>query len=195
MRLRLSRLTLGEWLLGIASVALIVDVFALPWFHVVGGWWAYPPLSSVSYAPNLAGGKDFYGSTAVTPRGHGPVVLLPQANGWQSLDVLAPFILVVAALGVLVWWLTATQRSPALPASLTPILLGLSLILIVWLLVRVFLDVPGLGLLPGTHVGRESGAYVAVGLALALFAGTYRSLRREGVAEVDAVTYIETLRV
>jgi hypothetical protein len=155
MRFRLSRLTLGEWFLGLASAGLIVDVFALTWFHVGGG---------------------------------------PQADGWQSLDVLAPFTLAVAALGVIVWWLTATRRAPGLPASLTAVLLGLSLILIVWLLVRVFLDVPGLG--PGgIHVGRDAGSYVAVGLALVLFAGSYLSLRREGVAEVDAVTYVETLRV
>ncbi len=147
-------MTLGEWLLGIASAALIVDVFALPWFQANG----------------------------------------VHANGWQSLSVLPPFILVVAALGVLVWWLTATQRAPALPASLTAVLLGLSLVLLVWLMIRVFLDVPGIGP-PGAHVGRQSGAYVAVGLVLALFAGAYRSLRREGVAEIDAVMFVETLRV
>lgn len=178
MRFRISRLTSGEWLLGIASAALIVDLFAVPWFHVVGGWWSYPPLSSIQYSPHLHG--------AVIPNG--------QATGWQSLSVLAPFALVVAVLGVLVWWLAATQRAPALPASLTAILLGLSLILILWLLVRVFLDVPGLGL-PGEHVGRDAGSYVAVGLALALLIGAYRSLRREGVAEGDAVMFVETLRV
>ena len=154
MRFRPSRLTSGEWLLGIASAALIADVFALPWFRYAGG----------------------------------------HADGWQSLSALSPFTLIVAALGVTVWWLSATQRAPALPASLTPILLALSLALIVWLLVRVFLDVPGVGP-AGASVSRDAGAYVAVGLALSLFAGAYRSLRREGVADADAVTFIETLRV
>ncbi len=74
MRFRLSRLTLGEWLVGLASLALIVDVFALPWFHMTGGWWAYPPLSSVQYSPSPH-----------VPLGPGPVILhLPQANGWKS---------------------------------------------------------------------------------------------------------------
>ncbi len=189
MRFRLSRLTLGEWLLGIAAAALIVDVFALSWFKIgVGRWWSYPPLSSIQYSPHVHG--------AAIPHGPGPVLLrVPlSANGWQSLSVLAPFTLVVAALGLIVWWLTATQRSPALPASLTALLLGLSLLLIVWLLVRVFLDVPGLGL-PGAHVGRAAGAYVSVGLAIALFLGAYRSLRREGVAEIDAAVVVETRRV
>ncbi len=96
---------------------------------------------------------------------------------------------------MIVWLTTATRRAPGLPASLTPVLLGLSLILLVWLLVRVFLDLPGLGGPAGIHVRREAGSYVAVGLALVLLAGAYRSLRREGVAEVDAVADIETLRV
>lgn len=185
MRFRLSRLTLGEWLLGLASVALVVDVFALTWFRVDGGWFSFPPRSPLGHSPR-----------GHSPLGHGPAILhLPQANGWQSLDVLAPVTLVVAALGLIVWWLTATQRAPALPASLTAVLLGLSLILIVWLLVRVFVDVPGIGAPPGVHVARAAGSYTAVGLALGLFAGAYLSLRREGVAGADAVSRIETLRV
>jgi hypothetical protein len=116
------------------------------------------------------------------------------ANGWQSLDVLGPFTLVVSVLGVLVWWLAATRRAPALPASLAVIELGLSLVLLVWLLVRVFLDVPGIGP-AGAAVGPQAGAYIALALALALMAGAYRSLRREGVADADAVMFVETLRV
>lgn len=188
MRFRISRLTSGEWLLGIASAALIVDLFAVPWFHIIGGWWSYPPLSVVHYYPHL--------HSRVIPHSPGPVILHvgTQANGWQSFSVLSPFALIVAALGALIWWLAATQRAPALPASLAAIELGLSLLLVVWLLVRVFLDVPGIGP-DGAAVGRQAGAYIAVVLALAMMAGAYRSLRREGVADADAVMFVETLRV
>src|SRR5215475_2974382 len=66
-------------------------------------------------------------------------------NGWQSLTVLGPLTAVVAALGIAVWVLQATQSAPALPVALVVVELTLGLILVIGLIVRVAIGSPKLG--------------------------------------------------
>lgn len=167
---RAARLGLGEWLIGIGSVALLLDLFALPWF---------------SYRPQY----------------HATAVMLGQqvsANGWQTFEAVGPLALVVCAIGIAIWCLAATRRSPALPVVVTTLLAPVSLALVVLMAIKVLLDQPGVHLVQagGANVLQERpAAYIALALSVAIFAGIYVSLRREGVAPADSPPVIETLSV
>ncbi len=157
MRPRLSRVRASEWGIGIESAALLVILFGAPWFRgALGpGWYSYP------------------------------VLRLPTHTGWQSLQILGPLTLVVGVLGIGVWWLQATRRSPALPVVATAIETLLALALSVGLMIRVLIDHPA-GI-----VGVRYGAYAGLVLALCVFTGCYRSLRVDGISLQDAPQQIE----
>lgn len=170
MTFKSTRLGLGERVLGVGCVLLLVDLFAVPWF-------AY---------------KAQYRAVAV---------MLGQsvsANGWQTFEVIGPFALFVCLVGLAIWLLTATRRSPAVPVVLTTLLLPVSFALAVLVAVRVLLDRPTVHLAQagGANVIEpRPGAYIGLALTLVIFAGLYLSLRREGAAYEDPSATIETLRV
>jgi hypothetical protein len=163
-------LTLAEWILGIGSVALLVDLFALAWF-------AYKPRYHVTA---LMLGQRV------------------SANGWQTFEVVGPLTLLVCVAGIAICWLVATRRSPALPVVVTTLLVPVSLALTVLLAIRVILDQPSVLLLQagGANVlEARPGAYAGLVLSAAVAAGVYLSLRREGVAPEDSPAVIQTLSV
>jgi hypothetical protein len=167
---RPERLRVPEWLIAIGAIALLVDLFAVSWF-------------------------------AYTPPFHAVAVMLGQqvsANGWQSFDVIGPLALVVGVVGIAIGWLQATRRSPALPVVVTTLLLPVAFALVVALLIRVLLDPPSVHLVQagGANViEARPGAYIGLLLSLVILAGTYASLRRDGIREADAPAEIETMRV
>lgn len=172
---RLDRLGLGDWIDGAASLALLVVLFAVPWY----GYRA-------SFAPILA-------------HGSGPMTAafgMYRATGWETFGVLGPLAVVVAALGVAIWLSSVTRRSPVVPVALTVLQAPLAGVLAIALAVRVLIDSPQV-LLAGPRGGNAlqalPGAYVGLVLAVAILAGSYLSLRRDGVATGDAPTEIETL--
>ncbi|HEX3801337.1 MAG TPA: hypothetical protein VHV75_00710 [Solirubrobacteraceae bacterium] len=170
MSFRAARLGLGEWLIGIGSLALLIDLFAVAWF---------------SYKPQ-------YHATAVM------LGQRVSANGWQTFDVVGPLTLVVCVAGIAIGLLAATRRSPALPVAITTLLAPVSLALIVVLAIRVLLDQPSVHLLQagrGNVIEARPGAYVALALSIGIFAGIYLSLRRESVAAEDSPAVIETLSI
>jgi hypothetical protein len=165
-----TRLGGGEWLLGIGSVALLSDLFAVAWF-------AYKPQ---------------YHVTAVML---GQSV---SATGWQTFEVVGPLALLVCVVGIAIWWLTATRLSPALPVAVTTLLLPVSLVLVVALAIRVLLDQPSVHLLQAggaNALEARPGAYAGLGLSMVVAVGAYLVLRREGVAPQDSPAMFETLRV
>jgi hypothetical protein len=170
MSFKSTRLGLGERLLGVGCVLLLVDLFAVPWF-------------------------------AYKPQYHATAVMLGQsvsANGWQTFEVIGPLALLVCLVGLMIWLLTATRRSPAMPVVLTTLLLPVSFVLAVLVAIRVLLDRPTVHLAQagGANVIEpRAGAYVGLALTLVIFAGLYLSLRRDGVPYDDAPATIETLRV
>jgi hypothetical protein len=109
-------------------------------------------------------------------------------TGWQALSVLGPLTAVVCAVGVVIWWLQATRRSPALPTILVTLLLPVALIAFLLLLYRVLIDTPG-------DTSARAGGYVGLLLSLGLAAGVYVSLRREGVADADSAPVAEAISV
>jgi hypothetical protein len=167
MRFRASRLGPGDWLIGPASVALLVVLFAFPWFGV---------------AANFA-------------KVEGAMGAIVNANGWNTFTVIGPLTVIVAALGMLTWLLQALRSTPAPGILGTIVLAPFSLLLFVWLVCRVLIFPPQRDLGIGSHgndiVGKPA-AYVAVVLSLIVVIGVWMSLRREGVDPADAPRQIET---
>jgi hypothetical protein len=165
---RATRLGTADWVIGVGAVALLIDLFAVPWF-------AYRP--------------EYQAIAIVLAR-------RVNANGWQAFDFAGPFTLVVAVAGIVVFWLQGTRRSPALPVVATTLLAPLSLALVVVLGVRVLIDQPSVPLSGGgSALEARPGGYFAVALSVAIFVGLYLSLRREGIADEDAPTQVEVLSV
>jgi hypothetical protein len=84
---RLSRLRAGEWLIGVASLALLVILFVVPWFGL--------PATYAHAAASLGAASSF--------------------SGWESLTVIRWLILVLGLGGLLCWYLQARCLAPALP--------------------------------------------------------------------------------
>jgi hypothetical protein len=103
-----------------------------------------------------------------------------RASGWQSLTVLGPLTAVVAGLGVVLWWLQAISRAPALPVSLMVVELAVGLVLAIALIIRIAIDPPA------------AGGYFGLALAILVCAAAYLSLRVDGIAEADAPRSVET---
>jgi hypothetical protein len=170
MTVRLTRLGLSDWLLGIASLLLLVDLFGGTWFE---------------YRPAYRAVATMLGQST-------------SANGWQAFQVIGPLTLVVCVVGVAICFLTVMRRSPALPVVMTTLVAPVSLVVAILVTIRVLLDPPSVHLAQagGANVIETgAGAYIGLALSVALFAGLYLSLRRDGVAPEDAPASIETLRV
>ncbi len=165
--IRLTRLGVGEWILGFGSVLLLADLFGLSWFRARAGLHA----------------------TALITGGY------VRADGWQSLGATGPLALIVCLAGIAVWWLAATRRSPAMPVAITILLTPVALILAALTAIRVFLAQPTVRLLRAAGasgaVQLRPGAYLGVALSLAVFAGAYLALRRDNVAPEDAPAEVE----
>jgi len=166
VNVRLSRLQVTDWLLGVSAVALIVVLFAAPWYEV-----------KPQFRDSLL---------AVGER--------VSASGWQTFTWVGPLCLIVGLAGIAYAWLQATRRSPALPVVVVTLLTPPALLLVLALLVRVFIAVPTLSLSSGANALQPaSGAYVGFGLSLLIAVCAWLSLRREGVAREDAPSVIETV--
>ncbi len=168
MTFRSTRLTAADWTIGVAAIALLIDLLAVPWF-------AYK--------------AEYQGIAVVLAR-------RVSINGWQAFTFAGPLTLLVSAVGIVAFWLQGTRRSPALPVVVTTLLAPVSLALVVILAVRVLLDQPSVPLTGGGNaLEARPGAYFALVLGTALFVGLFMSLRRDGVADEDAPPAIELLRV
>ena len=114
MSFRTSRLRGGEWILGATSVALLVCLFALPWYGLTS---VYAPTASTLGART-------------------------NSTGWQSLEVIRFLVVLVTVTGILAWWWQATRPAPALPVCATALTMIGSAVLVVALVVRVFIALP-----------------------------------------------------
>lgn len=170
MEFRTSRLTAAEWLIGVGSVLLLIDLFGVSWF---------------GYGARYRALATMLGQSA-------------SANGWDTFTVLGPLTLLVGLAGMAIAWLTAARRSPALPVVMTTLLLPVSFVQAVLVAVRVLVDGPSVHLVQagGANViDARAGAYVGLGLSIVVFVGVYLSLRRDTVAAEDSPARIETLGV
>ncbi len=120
MTVRLTRLGLGDWLVGIASLLLLIDLFGATWFE---------------YRPAYQAVVTLLGQRT-------------SANGWQAFEVIGPLVVVVCVLGVAICFLTATRRSPAVPVVMATLLAPVSFVLAILVAIRVLLDQPSVHLAP-----------------------------------------------
>jgi hypothetical protein len=150
----LRRLRAGEWLAATSGVALLVSLF-LPWYQ--------PILCVMPYAEALRnGGCD-------------------SLSGWESLTALDVLLAFVAASGVLLAIVTATQSVPAVPVALSALIALVGLVGVILVLIRV-LD------LPDWAVEREWALWLGVAATVGIVAGAVLSMREEirpGAPRVD----------
>lgn len=166
MTLRPARLSVADWLAAGGSVALLVVLFALPWYQV---------------KPQFRDSLLELGARV-------------SANGWQTFTWVGPLCLLVGVLGLLYVFFQATRRAPALPMVTATVMMPLSLLLVLSLLVRVFIAIPVLKLADGGNaVEATTGAYAGFALSVLVAGAMWRSFRREGVYPGDAIVVIERL--
>jgi hypothetical protein len=131
--------------------------------------------SAVLLAIFLVGGK-WYGGGSGTGG---------SLTGWQALTDLRWLMLVtiVAAAGLVV--AQVTRRAPAIPVTMSLIVMLLGIVTVIALIYRVLIS-------PPPH--QEAGAYLGLLFAIGIMCGGYLSLRQEGIARQDAPTNIPIVR-
>jgi hypothetical protein len=112
-------------------------------------------------------------------------------TGWDSLTNLRWLLLVTILAALALTLLQATQRAPALPASMSVIVTVLGLLTVLALIYRVVINVPGADDL----LGQKPGAWLGLASAIGILYGGYASMRQEGISPRDARTEIETVRL
>jgi hypothetical protein len=169
MRLRPSRLGIGDYLAGAGGLVLLVDLFALPWYQVK---------------------LQFRGALLLVGQGF-------RASGWQTFMWIGPLCLLVGILALAMSWSSLTRASPALAIVIAIVLSPLSLLLTLALAVRVSVAVPTVQLPAGAGAGLQTcaGAYIGLVAAALIAAGAWLALRRDGVDPADAPAPIETVRL
>jgi len=106
-------------------------------------------------------------------------------TGWQSLTDLRWLLLVtiVAAAGLV--FAQAARRAPAIPVTMSLVVMLLGIASVVALIYRVLIS-------PPPH--QEAGAYLGLLWAIGIALGGYFSLRQEGIAARDAPRDIPIVR-
>ena len=111
-------------------------------------------------------------------------------SGWNSFTVGQYVILLTAIVGLAAWYFQASRRAPALPVALTAMSNPLGLISTLLIFHRVVIDKPGQQALISLRPGALIGLFSAVTLTVA----AWRSLRQDGIRDVDGPGEIETFR-
>jgi hypothetical protein len=95
-----------------------------------------------------------------------------EASGWQALAAVDIALALVAAFGVSLLAITASQRVPAVPIALSAIVTLVGLIGVVLVLIR-------LANIPGGFDGRELGVWLGLLAAIGMVAGAALAMRDE----------------
>ena len=106
-------------------------------------------------------------------------------TGWQALTHLRWLLLVMIVAVVGLVFAQATRRAPAIPVTMSLIVMLLGIVCVVALIYRVLVD-------PPPH--QEAGAYLGLLSALGIAVGGYISLRQEGIARRDEPSDIPIVR-
>jgi hypothetical protein len=96
----------------------------------------------------------------------------PSASGWEALSAIDVLLAIVAASGVLLAVVTATQRVPAVPIALAAVVTLIGFLGVALVLLRV-LDIPS------AADGRGWGLWLALAGALGILAGSVIAMREE----------------
>jgi hypothetical protein len=106
-------------------------------------------------------------------------------SGWQGLVSLRWLLVVTIAAAFGLVFAQTTRRSPAVPVTLSLIVMILGVISVLALIYRVLISPPA-----HQHAAAYLGLLSAIGLAY----GGYLSLREEGIARRDAPAEIPVVR-
>jgi hypothetical protein len=96
-------------------------------------------------------------------------------TAWQSFDVLDLYLLLTLLAALVLAFLTATDRSVALPVGASVITTVLGGIAVVWVVIRI-LDQPG----PNEFVTVKIGAWLGLLACIGIAVGGYLAMRDEG---------------
>jgi hypothetical protein len=165
---RFDRLRPGEWLMGLAGLALLIDLVALPWYSLSS---TFSSTSAQFGAPT-------------------------SATGFEAHHLLGPLALLCALLAMATWGLQGTQRAPALPVCVSAICATVTFALAIALVVRVAFDPPNVLVrgAPGVDtIQTDVGAVVGLLLAWVMVIGSWISLRTEGIAPADGPPKVQRL--
>ncbi|HEV2873672.1 MAG TPA: hypothetical protein VGW14_00870 [Thermoleophilaceae bacterium] len=103
------------------------------------------------------------------------------ASGWEAFAVVDVALALVAAFGVSLLVVTASQRVPAVPIALSAIVTIVGMIGVVLALVR-------LADLPGGFDGRELGVWLGLLAAIGIVAGSALAMRDERLSPAGGHT-------
>ncbi len=157
-----ARLRRGEWIAVGSALLLLLFMLLLDWYGLSGT--LSPTASSLGVRTSL--------------------------TGWNALTHLRWLLLLTILAAFALGYLQAARRAPALPATMSLIVLLLALITTLALVYRVLINPPG----TGDVLEQRVGAYLGLIASLGITYGGYASLRQEGIAAKDAVP-IEDVRL
>jgi hypothetical protein len=103
-------------------------------------------------------------------------------NGWHGHSVLRWLMLLTILAALALAFLTATQRTVALPVTTAVIVTALAALLTVLLAYRVVINEPG----PNQFIDVKIGAWLGLLSSALITYGGYRSMREEGTSLSDA---------
>jgi hypothetical protein len=148
-----SRLRRGEIVAAVGAVLLFVFMFFFKWYGVGGALGDFAQAAGVDAS----------------------------VNGWDSHTVLRWLMLLTIVAALALAFLTATQRTVALPVTMAVIVSALAALLTVLLAYRVILNEPG----PNSLVDVKIGAWLGLLASATILYGGYLSMRDEGTSLDD----------
>jgi hypothetical protein len=108
-------------------------------------------------------------------------------TAWESFSLIDLLLLVTALAAIGLAFLTATQRTVALPVTLAVIVTALGFVATLLVAFRVLIDQPGFSVgVPDSFVDNEIWAWVGLLACAAILYGGYLSMRDEGTSLSDA---------
>jgi len=106
-------------------------------------------------------------------------------TGWQALTDLRWLLLVTIVVAFGLAFTQVTRRAPAVPVTMSLIVMLLGIVSVIALVIRVLID-------PPAH--EQAGAYLGLLFTIGIAWGGFLSLRQEGVAPRDAPRDIPIVR-
>lgn len=149
-----SRLRKGEIVAAVGAILLFVFMFFFSWYGVGG------TIGSIASSLGVS----------------------PTVNGWHGHTVLRWLMLLTIAAALALAFLTATQRTVALPVTMTVIVTALASLLTVLLAYRVVINEPG----PNNLIDVKIGAWLGLISSGVIAYGGYLAMKDEGTSLSDA---------
>jgi hypothetical protein len=160
--LSLDRLRAGELIAGASAVALLVFLFVPEWYALKGN---FARTATILHART-------------------------SWNGWWGLSGARYLVLVTIAVALALVYFQATERSPAVPVTLSVIVTVLGVASVIAVLYRVLAGPPS----GGSLVAQQAGAYLGLVASVGIAYGGFASMREEGGTDPAALD-IETIRL